>query len=710
MKLAHLISELKELLGDYWRYSARNGTQYGSRNLVCVAIEGNTASSDSVLPSAATVVGVLRDLVGLNTPVLPDLSSKADETHQINHLLGNEYTAVIVDGSAGWPTNTLGAAAGAVQYPGTLFLLLPDGLTVSASPTAYEVYLKRELNTQLAVHPQNALLAALLPWRDARTNPATPHTESLQVKTPVAPRAWHADQQAVINSLLQRLRTNERTVDVLIAKRGRGKSASLGLLINDLEALEGSLSLTLTASHSAQVTSVIKHVTVPSISYTALDAAMASSGDVLIIDEAGSVPLPVLCVLIRGFTHTILASTTDGYEGSARALVTRFSELSPSELLLSKPVQFHQLQQPIRWPASDSLEPAVTALLQLDADKNKQMPNGGRSTEGICASELTHAQITSSDLLNDPTLLKTTFGLLMQAHYQTTSRDLQHLLDQEGLRLYVQQLSGTLTSACLLVNEGALTDASQTEITSGRRRPKHQRLPMLLHRQASSDIALQTQYWRIIRIAVQPDFQRRGYGTAMLNHILKSAQITPAKERPHFIGASFGATASRIQFWSEAGFQPFQWGFRLNPRSGTRTVSVLKAIHYDDTQAYEANNLLEKASAVFHDAVQSFLSLYQKDVAWLHELYGPLPVDTDLLNVLSQRTQRCTPRFSVDDQTRLAMWQDNRLSLHEVWGPLIRALGGEQAVMQLSLSSHLSAKQITKALKGQLAKDRDERF
>ncbi len=196
----------------------------------------------------------------------------------------------------------------------------------------------------------------------------------------------------------------------------------------------------------------------------------------------------------------------------------------------------------------------------------------------------------------------------------------------------------------------------------------------------------------------------------MLDHVVHCSHEAAAEKVPQFIGASFGATAGRLQFWLNAGFQPFQWGFRLNPRSGTRTISVLKAVQHTDTQTQNADEVLAKATHIFHDSFSAFASLYERDIPWIHGLYGPLRVDADFLRTVLGLEPDAKLISTVDDYARLTLWQDGCLSLHEVWGSVIRALGGEQNVVELNIHPSLSAKQITKTLKTQIAECSGMRF
>ena len=93
--------------------------------------------------------------------------------------------------------------------------------------------------------------------------------------------------------------------------------------------------------------------------------------DVIMIDEAAQIPVPVLQRIVRRHsgTHFIFATTTRGYEGSGRGFTLRFVEWLRN---LDPTLHEEDLTEPIRWSSCDPLERMVYDALLLDA----QYPTG----------------------------------------------------------------------------------------------------------------------------------------------------------------------------------------------------------------------------------------------------------------------------------------------------------------------------------------------
>jgi len=461
-------------------YSSLQNTQYCSRNAICVA----KWALPSILPA-----------IGPDTPFVPDLNAQADEADQIRSLFGREFASVVVIGTQHWPDNALGAAAGAIRTPGCLVLVLPEGLTLSENPSPYERHLITCLQRHMSKVPGVDGLWSILPLNETNDTSNTPIVtdESL----------WQSEQSRLIDSLVHRCTASSRSLDLVLSRRGRGKSAAIGRTIQQLMSLNPNLTPTLTASHQDHVQHALKHADLKSSAYTPLEVAMDSSGSVLFVDEAGSVPIPVLQHLISRYDHAVLAGTVDGYEGSGRALALRLTHDSSNNRFLPTDIQQHQLIQPIRWPHNDRLEAMIHDVLRLELSDTQTLDTNTIQSLQDAQLEAHSEIVTSEQLLRDDKLLDEVFALLMQAHYQTSSKDLQHLLNQNNLTVWIQRVQGHLSAACLVAHEGQLSEEEIESIESLHRRPQHQRLPMLLHRLCNDSNVLRATHWRIVRIAVQ---------------------------------------------------------------------------------------------------------------------------------------------------------------------------------------------------------------
>jgi len=696
--MAQVIDEYRELLGEYLHYSSILSIEYHHRNAICISVCNQTGHEASLANKhakhPALAMRCIHSVFGTNVPVIPNHNARADQDDQIKRLLGSEHAVVVVDATRQWPDDVLGAAAGAVKTPGLLIILLPMLLecsTVTASP--YERYFKRALTQH--VHKQT--LHGVYALHSLKPNRLAP-------KLPCGPPYWAAEQQEIKCNIVSRCCSQAASLDVLTARRGRGKSAVLGQIIHSLSQQQA-LSVKLTATHPDHVFNALQRAKTSAVKFTPLDQTVNMDGDILFVDEAGSVPLPVLKKLAIQYRHLVLAGTVDGYEGSGRAFELRLNDVATAGVERHKPSsQYlirHQLHQPIRWPADDALEAMVSDVLRLNDYAVTPSRLSFKPTDGVNTHKISYGRVSSQQLLDKPALLDQIFALLLQAHYQTTSHDLRLLLEQPNLTLWAQWCDERVTGAGLVAHEGGIEDELVEGILAGERRPAHQRLPMLLHRQSGAEAVLRSHAWRIVRIAVLPDLQNRGLGSKLLKHIVECANNKDASHHPvpTFIGASFGATAEGLRFWQRANFQCIHFGYRVNPRSGQRAVAVARACQPNSKDAQHVHT----AHGHFADSLSAVQSLCASYPLIAAQLYGQQCMEESRFNELrqlkgaEQGVKTNGPTITSDLQ-RLDLWQRGHLNLHEVWGPVMRAMGGSEGLAALRFSDKDSAKSITQAV------------
>ena len=94
--------------------------------------------------------------------------------------------------------------------------------------------------------------------------------------------------------------------------------------------------------------------------FRAPDAASVATGDVLLVDEAASLPLPRLQTLLGRYRRLVLATTSEGHESAGRAFALRLPSLldreRPGWLRLTPAA-------PLRWRAGDPLDTLVSETL-----------------------------------------------------------------------------------------------------------------------------------------------------------------------------------------------------------------------------------------------------------------------------------------------------------------------------------------------------------
>jgi tRNA(Met) cytidine acetyltransferase len=183
-------------------------------------------------------------------------------------------------------------------------------------------------------------------------------------------------------------------------------------------------------------------------------------------------------------------------------------------------------------------------------------------------------RLQQQELLKTPQLLKQIFGLLVLAHYQTSPNDLRIMLDDPALQLWVTCYQDTVLAAALIVKEGPIDSAMQEAVWLGERRLRGQLLPQALSAHSGFREATQFSYWRIMRITVHPDFQRRGLASKLLRAIAQQALL----ERVDIFGSSFAATEDVCSFWQSAGLSMVRLGISRDACSGAHSAVVLKGL------------------------------------------------------------------------------------------------------------------------------------
>jgi tRNA(Met) C34 N-acetyltransferase TmcA len=189
-------------------------------------------------------------------------------------------------------------------------------------------------------------------------------------------------------------------------------------------------------------------------------------------------------------------------------------------------------------------------------------------------------------LANDD-LLEQAFAILTSAHYQTTAMDLRHMLDSPAMEIWVASMGQIPCAAALVSREGGIEETLYDDITHKRRRLKNQLLVQLLTQFTLSKKILSLQYQRIVRIAVIPQIQNQGVGSALIKAI-----TTDNAESVDVMGTSFGADEASLAFWLKQGFSPVHLGYKRNPRSGLASVAMLLSCNEAAKPALLAAQLL----------------------------------------------------------------------------------------------------------------------
>lgn len=349
--------------------------------------------------------------------------------------------------------------------------------------------------------------------------------------------------------ILRDLPSDAADIHLITAPRGRGKSTLAGILATELSR---KYNVIITA-RSPSALSNFYRTDKQEIPFFAPDNLIEqikqkniSAEQWLFIDEAASLPLPILNQFCHYFTKVVLTGTTHNYEGTGRGFSFKFLPQ------LNRSYKHWQLDKPLRWSENDPLEQFVNKLLLL----NENIPSEKRSKE-----------IDNSDLLNE------FYSLLAQAHYKTTPMDLRRLFDGKNQILHPKIIDNKLVGGIWAIQEGGLDHELTQAIWRGKRRPQGSLVAQYLCFQGNLPIACQLRSVRISRIAVTPEKQNQGLGKRLISEFI--LQISEEKQSLDFISVSFGLTPPLYRFWQSGGFKLVQITPNKEASSGYRSAMMI---------------------------------------------------------------------------------------------------------------------------------------
>jgi len=499
-------------------------------------------------------------------------------------LLGSELDALVFDAYSGFDPDAFGALTGTLRGGGLLLLLTPpfEHWAQFADPQNQRITVAPYSAAQLSGRFLQRLVGVLQADPDVLlcegAGPVRMPADTVQQAQPyrdtvVAPYRTR-DQQSAVEAVMRVVTGHRRRPVVLTSDRGRGKSAAFGIAAAKLiEA--GRKHILVTGPRMKAAQAVLEHARslLPegrhqAIVFRAPDELLRDSppADLLLVDEAAAIPVPLLEGLLKRYSRIAFATTVHGYEGTGRGFAVRFNQSLDRYTNSWKQLN---LSAPIRWADNDPLERLVFRMLLLDANA---APDAALQQAGT--GSCTIHRIDRDDLLADETMLSQLFGLLVLAHYRTRPLDLRHLLDGPNLSIYVLCLDRHLAATALVAEEGGFDAETAQAIWAGHTRPHGHLLPetLAVHQGLAEAPGLRAA--RIMRIAVHPAVQRRGLGLKLVRFVTEQVAAAGCD----YIGSSFGASAGLLQFWARLGWLPVRLSIQAGASSGQHSAVLLKSL------------------------------------------------------------------------------------------------------------------------------------
>ncbi len=491
--------------------------------------------------------GTVFQLGGEPLPTTRYLSFK-----QGQQFLGQECELLICDFSDGWDANSFSAALGTVVGGGIVVVL---GFAEKGNNHA-EQWMAKALKQLISL--------------SENSTPELPSVNCDNVEIDFS------EQQTAIENIVRVVEGHRKRPLVLTADRGRGKSSSLGMAAANLMQ-KRNINILVTAPSLSAVKpvfqfaqqlladAVVKHGSVEtqssSLRFIAPDELLLQQPecDLLLVDEAASIPLPMLEGIVNNYHRTVFSSTINGYEGCGRGFTLKFQHWLKSVRPGSR---FQKMAHPIRWNLGDPLEAWHRDSFLLDFEFESIDPK-------IDVANIEYRMVGKDELVAKPELTHHIFSLLVNAHYQTSPNDLFHLLSDSSIHVYIATCDERVVACILSVTEGKLEDSLIEAIQRGERRPKGHLVPVTVANQLGISIAAKQSSSRIMRIAVHPDLQHMGIGSEFVDSFIRQQDCD-------YVSTSFGATGALVKFWQKCGFHSIKMGSQRDQSSGCYSLVMVK--------------------------------------------------------------------------------------------------------------------------------------
>lgn len=509
-------------------------------------------------------------------------------------LLGQEREAVVFDAHSGFDPDVFGAVSGTVVGGGLLILLTPPlgqwpdfadpaAERISIAPLSFADVSGRFLQRLVRLLATAEGVSVVEQQAESLPLPAADSVPGEVVPAFDRDGFRSTDQQTAVAALVHVVHGHRRRPVVLVADRGRGKSAALGIAAARL-LREGLQRIVVTAPRMDAVAPLFEQAAqrLPgarlrrgqlrwheaSIEFHPPDELLLTpiQADLLLVDEAAAIPAPLLTHLLERHSRIAFATTVHGYEGTGRGFAVRFRRVLDT---LTPGWREVRLRTPIRWAADDPVEAFVFRALLLDASAAAE-----EQVADAVPARCEYVRLDRDTLAADEPTLSQLFGLLVQAHYRTRPNDLRNLLDGPGLCVHVLRHEGLIVATALVAAEGGFDAGMAQAIAAGKRRPRGHLIPQSLAAHLGLADAARLRCARVMRIAVHPAVQRRGLGKQLLRQICRQAEA----DGFDLLGASFGASEDLLAFWHNEKSLPVRLGFSRDHASGAHSVMLLRAL------------------------------------------------------------------------------------------------------------------------------------
>uniref|UniRef100_A0A8C1T4E8 RNA cytidine acetyltransferase n=1 Tax=Cyprinus carpio TaxID=7962 RepID=A0A8C1T4E8_CYPCA len=520
-----------------------------------------------------------------------------------------------------------------------------------------------------------------------------------------------------------------RSTVALTAARGRGKSAALGLAVAGAVTF-GYSNIFVTSPSPDNLHTLFEFVFK---GFDALQYQVIITGHKARYDVFTTGLSYLKSVISTQRVKPIILVSPCRYEGTGRSLSLKLiqqlrqqsadSQLnlsaenrntSTARLAAARTLHEVTLHESIRYGQGDPVEKWLNDLLCLDC---LSVP---RIISGCPLPQTCDLYYVNRDTLfcyhkASEAFLQRLMALYVASHYKNSPNDLQMLSDAPAHHLFcllppVPPTQSSLPEVLAVVQvclEGEISRQSVLNSLSRGKKASGDLIPWTLSEQFQDPEFGSLSGGRIVRIAVNPDYQGMGYGSRslqLLQHYyegqfplldeqeqtttstitsvsseavsLLEEVVSPRKDLPplllklnerraerlDYLGVSYGLTPQLLKFWKKAGFVPVYLRQTPNDLTGEHSCIMLKELNAEEST--EQNQWL---SAFWKDFRRRFLSL----LSFQFSKFSP----TLALNILQNKNAKddspaaltsaeLAATFTPYDLKRLEMYSRNMVDYH----------------------------------------------
>ncbi|XP_058006358.1 RNA cytidine acetyltransferase 1 isoform X2 [Hevea brasiliensis] len=273
-----------------------------------------------------------------------------------------------------------------------------------------------------------------------------------------------------------------------------------------------------------------------------------SQVELLVVDEAAAIPLPVVKSLLGPYL-VFLSSTVNGYEGTGRSLSLKLlQKLEEQSHMTAKNVEGSlsgrlfkkiELNESIRYASADPIESWLNALLCLDVTNS--IPSISRlPPPSECDLYYVNRDTLFSYHKDSELFLQRMMALYVASHYKNSPNDLQLMADAPAHHLFVllgpvDESENKLPDILCVIQvslEGQISRKSAVKSLSDGHQPFGDQIPWKFCEQFRDTVFPSLSGARIVRIATHPSAMKLGYGSAAMELLTRyyEGQFTPISE------------------------------------------------------------------------------------------------------------------------------------------------------------------------------------